>query len=152
VRAVPGSYIVRLTAGAQTMEQSFTVRMDPRITVSDDDMAAWQREARTIERTQCTLAAAARDLAELERHAADLQATDRGAEAQSLAGRLRPIVLALRGDPRDPGHVNLPGRLNWLTIQVGNYSGRPTQAQSEWIATYAAAAEDVIRKLKALKP
>lgn len=151
VRAVPGSYTVRLTAGKQALEQTLALRMDPRITVTDEDMAAWQREARVIEHTQCTLAAAARDLAELERKAAEMQARNRGADAQSLASRLRPIVLALRGDPRDPKHVNLPGRLNWLTIQVGNYSGRPTTAQSEWIATYAAAAEDVIRRLKALQ-
>ena len=43
------------------------------------------------------------------------------------------MILALRGDPKDPGHVNLPGRLNWLTIQVGNNSSAPTAAQMEWI-------------------
>jgi hypothetical protein len=46
-------------------------------------------------------------------------------------------VLGLVGDPRDPGHVNLSGRINWLTIQVGNNSGRPTAAQSEWIETFS---------------
>jgi len=47
--------------------------------------------------------------------------------------------------------VNLPGRINWLTIQVGNYSGRPTAAQAEWIATYARQTADVVAALDALK-
>jgi photosystem II stability/assembly factor-like uncharacterized protein len=151
VRAVPGEYTVRLTAGTHTVEQTVTVRMDPRINVSAEDMSVWHREALLLEHTECTLAAAAADLAELERRAADLQSQNRGSEAQALSSSLRPLVLALRGDPKDPGHVNLPGRVNWLTIQVGNYSSRPTKAQSEWIAKYSAAADDVVKRLRALR-
>jgi hypothetical protein len=44
--------------------------------------------------------------------------------------------------------VNLPGRVNWLTIQVGNYSGRPTAAQLEWIGTYAKQTEEIVRALE----
>ena len=64
---------------------------------------------------------------------------------------LRPVVLALRGDPKDPGHVNLPARLNWLTIQVGNNSGAPTAAQMEWIGTFAEQAASAIAKLEEIK-
>jgi hypothetical protein len=59
--------------------------------------------------------------------------------------------LGLRGDPLDPGHVNLPGRINWLTIQVGNYSGRPTAAQMEWIATYADQTDALVRRFADVK-
>ena len=41
--------------------------------------------------------------------------------------------------------------MNWLTIQVGNNSGKPTKAQSEWIAKYAADADQVLRALKDLR-
>jgi hypothetical protein len=41
--------------------------------------------------------------------------------------------------------------VNWLTIQVGNNSGRPTKAQSEWIKTYAAQAEEVAKAVAALR-
>ena len=68
-----------------------------------------------------------------------------------MRGELGAVTLILRGDPRDPGHVNLPGRINWLTIQVGNYSGRPTKAQSEWIHKYAAEADAVVARLNALR-
>ncbi len=141
-----------LSAGGTTLRQPLTVRMDPRINASESDMQAWHREASIIEHTECSLRAAVADLAALERQARELETQGRKADADSILSQLRPIALALRGDPRDPGHVNLPGRLNWLTVQVGNNSGRPTAAQSEWIRTYAAEAEAVIKKLASLKP
>jgi hypothetical protein len=142
-----------LTAAGQTLEQPLTVRPDPRIKTSAEDMQAWLTSARTIERTECTLDRATADLAVLERRLNEMASQPNGAPAQveSLRKELRPIVLALRGDSRDPGHVNLPGRINWLTIQVGNYSGRPTAAQAEWIATYAKQTEAVVAALEAVK-
>ena len=70
---------------------------------------------------------------------------------ESRQSELRPVVLALRGDPKDPGHVNLPGRINWLTIQVGNNSGVPTAAQMEWIGKYAEQTAQAIAKLDEIK-
>ncbi len=151
LRAVPGTYTVQLTAGGASAQQSFQVRMDPRIQVTDQDMQAWYREASMIERTECTLSRAAAMLAELERRAAELEAGGKGEAAGAMRGELGAVTLILRGDPRDPGHVNLPGRINWLTIQVGNYSGRPTKAQSEWIHKYAAEADAVVTRLNALR-
>jgi len=153
VRAIPGEYTVRLTAAGQTAEQRVTVRMDPRVKATAEDMRVWHTEARTIERIDCTLDRASADLAAVERQLADLETRTPGARAQidALRRELRPIVLALRGDPRDPGHVNLPGRINWLTIQVGNYSGRPTAAQMEWIATYARQTAEVVAALDRVK-
>ena len=154
MRAIPGSYTVRLTAGGVVLEQQVTVRVDPRVRTTPDDWQAWQREARTIERTECTLRRAVASLAVVERQLADAQSRATGAPARDeiarLGRELRPVVLALRGDPTDPGHVNLPGRVNWLTIQVGNNSGRPTAAQAEWIAIYAKQTAEVVSTLNAL--
>jgi photosystem II stability/assembly factor-like uncharacterized protein len=137
VRAIPGDYTVRLTVGGQTVATTTaTVRMDPRVKASAADMLAWQEAARKIERTDCRLDRATEELARLQ--------------GRASAEQLRPLVLALRGDPRDPGHVNLPGRINWLTIQVGNYSGRPTKAQLEWIDIYAKQADEIIAKIQSL--
>jgi hypothetical protein len=74
-----------------------------------------------------------------------------GADVAAARRALRPLVLAFVGDPRDPGHLNLPGRINWLTIQVGNYSGKPTPAQMEWIATYSAEVDRYVAELEKLK-
>lgn len=154
VRAIPGDYTVRLTASGKTVEQPVTVRHDPRVKASAEDMKVWYREAKTIEKTECALDRAAAELAAIERQLTALDAAADPTKREQIAaiGRdLRPIALALRGDPRDPGHVNLPGRINWLTIQVGNYSGRPTAAQMEWIATYATQTQEVVEKLDLLK-
>jgi hypothetical protein len=69
------------------------------------------------------------------------------AEADALRARLRPVTLGLYGDVRDPGHINLSSRVNWLTIQVGNYSGRPTDAQMEWIARWARMTDEYVEQL-----
>jgi hypothetical protein len=155
VRAIPGEYRVRLQVGEEVVEQPLTVRADPRVKSTPEDMQAWRTAAKTIERVECSLDRAAADLAAIDRQVADLErrASDQATKARVEAVRreLRPIVLALRGDPRDPGHVNLPGRINWLTIQVGNNSGRPTAAQTEWITRYAEQADAVVRALDAVK-
>ena len=155
VRAIPGEYTVQLDAGGQVLKQTATVRMDPRVTATQQDMQVWHREAQKIERMQCGLSRAAGELASIERQLDELDA--RAADAQtksaiaSVRTELRPIVLGLQGDPRDAGHVNLPGRINWLTIQVGNYSGRPTAAQVEWIAKYSAQTNALLERFETVK-
>jgi hypothetical protein len=148
VRAIPGEYTVRLTALGTTLQQPVTVRRDPRVSATTADMDVWYAAAQKIERTECTLARARADLAEVERQ---IDARPAGPETEALRRDLRPVVLALRGDPRDPGHVNLPSRLNWMTIQVGNNSGRPTAAQMEWIGKYAELTNAAIAQLDAIK-
>ena len=114
----------------------------------------WHLAAQKIEHTECTLVRAAADLGDVERQLAALEERPEDATREALLGirrDLRPLVLALRGDPRDPEHVNLPGRLNWLTIQVGNNSGKPTAAQMEWIGKYAEQTETVVSKLGEIK-
>jgi hypothetical protein len=39
VRVVPGEYKVRMTVAGQTAEESFTVRLDPRVTANQSDLA-----------------------------------------------------------------------------------------------------------------
>ena len=99
-------------------------------------MEAWLAEARKIEEMECTArrgAAQARALAgQLEDLGERLDSSGSEAPAmeeatreelrtlvESILEELRPVYLGRRGDVRDPGHVNLPGRINWLTIQEG---------------------------------
>ena len=142
VRAVPGTYAVRLALGGKTSERPVVVRMDPRVDASAADMEEWQRAAATIERAECTVRDALASLRPLDARLQAVEETSEDAsiraEAATVRDALRPILLGFAGDVRDPGHVNLAGRLNWFTIQVGNYSGRPTTAQWEWIERYAA--------------
>ena len=40
--------------------------------------------------------------------------------------------------------------MNWLTIQVGNYTGRPTPAQMEWIGRFGADRDRLVGQLDAI--
>jgi len=154
IRAIPGTYTVTMSVLGQTLTQPGTVRSDPRLSTTAEGMREWHRAATTIERTDCRLDRASAELAAIEQELTALEASSDAATRERAAAarrELRPIALALRGDARDPGHVNLPSRLNWLTIQVGNNSGPPTRAQSDWIATYAKQTDDVLAAFDALK-
>ena len=140
VRAIPGTYSVRLTLEGETSEGQVRVRMDPRVDASAADMEEWYRAATRIERMQCTVVYALAVLQTLDGVLrGQVENSDDAsirAEAAALREALRPILLGFAGDVRDPGHVNLAGRLRWFTIQIGNYSGPPTAAQWEWIERY----------------
>ena len=64
---------------------------------------------------------------------------------------LKPLAADFAGDPREPDRLNLRGKMNWFTIQVGNYSGRPTPAQIEWIDKFGAERDRLIATLDALE-
>ncbi len=151
LRAVPGEYTVRLVAPGQTLEQPLRVRIDPRVDAGEEDLRAWHVAAKKIERMECTIDNAAARVRSLDAQLADA-ATSGGdtslrADAEAVRRELRPIALGLYGDSRDPGHINLAGRVNWLTIQVGNYTGRPTAAQTEWIDRWARMTDDYVAQL-----
>ena len=152
VRTIPGTYTVTLAIDDRTERQPVTVRMDPRITVTDADMRVWHEQAAIIERMDCQADAAAAEVRTLDARLAQQEKdASTSADAADARKRLRPLVLAFVGDARDPGHVNLPGRINWLTIQVGNYSGKPTPAQMKWIAEYSAEVDRYVKQLAEFK-
>jgi hypothetical protein len=143
---------VTLAVDDRVERQPVTVRMDPRITVSDADMRVWHEQAAIIERMDCQADAAAAEVRALDARLAQQEAGGPArADAAEARKRLRPLVLAFVGDARDPGHINLPGRINWLTIQVGNYSGKPTPAQMKWIAEYSAEVDRYVKALADVK-
>ena len=152
VRAIPGTYTARLTLADEASERPVAVRMDPRVDASAADMEAWYRAASTIERAECTVRVALARLRPLDARLEQLEQTSEDpslrAEAAAVRRELRPVLLGFAGDARDPGHVNLAGRINWFTIQVGNYSGPPTAAQSEWIERYARQVEEYAAMLE----
>jgi photosystem II stability/assembly factor-like uncharacterized protein len=151
-RAIPGAYLIRLSMAGEVREQPLVVRMDPRVNASEADMEEWHDAATTIERAECTVRGALARLRPLDLRLQEVERTSSDAELRNEAAdvrrALRPVMLGFAGDVRDPGHVNLSGRLNWFTIQVGNYSGPPTAAQWEWIRRYAGQVEEYSAMLK----
>jgi hypothetical protein len=151
---IPGDYTVRLHALGETVEQRVHVRADPRVNVTPADFVTWERAARTIEATECAIMRGAAQVRSLDRQLAELERNAHDASLRTAAAtvrrELRPAVLALVGNVSDPGHINLAGRIDWLRIQVGNNSGRPTAAQSETIASYASQTATSVAQIDAV--
>jgi hypothetical protein len=141
VRAIPGEYRVRITVAGEALEEAIQLRQDPNVPATPQEMATWLAQARKIEEMECTARSAGALVRSLDQELEVLAETELEPEirriAETLREELRPVFLGFVGDARDPGHVNLPGRINWLTIQVGNYAGRPTRAQLDWIDRYS---------------
>ena len=74
------------------------------------------------------------------------------ADAVKLGQKIQQQLANVRSDfvpPRySPEHLNLMIRVNELTEEVGNYSGRPTQAQEEWIAMFEVQVQQVLNRLE----
>lgn len=140
VRALPGDYKVRLTAVGQTVEESFHVRLDPRVKASQEDVAAHYRETKRVEGMQCSITQTLNQIQSLDGQLVNVEKTvsDAAIKAEAAAVRkeLNAIAADLGAGSRAEDRLNLRGKLNWFTIQVGNYSGRPTDAQIEWIGRF----------------
>ncbi len=152
IRALPGTYRVRLAVRGRTLEQPFEVWLDPRVTATREDLEVWYREVKRIEGIECGVAEALETIDGLMRRI-DAAASARGEDA-ALAGarrELASLAAKLGGDPRHPDHDNLRAKIDWLTIQVGNYTGRPTVAQMEWIARFERQLADWLADLERIR-
>ncbi|HBY58263.1 MAG TPA: hypothetical protein DEH78_00470, partial [Solibacterales bacterium] len=137
-RVLPGQYKVRLNALGEISEQPLTVRLDPRLTVSDADLKVYGEQVALLHQTQCAISA--------------MQADIRKAVAANHPQRaeLERIGNALNSPPRDPEHENIFRKLAWLVDQVGGCTCRPTAAQIEWIGRFADATRDYRTQLDAI--
>jgi photosystem II stability/assembly factor-like uncharacterized protein len=154
IRALPGEYKVRLTALGRTAEESLTVRLDPNVTATAQDLDVYYREVKKIESIECSTSEAMSRIATLDGQLAGAESKTTDAQiksdGESVRKELRAIAVELNGDPREPDHLNLRGKINWLTIQVGNYTGRPTPAQIEWIDRFSADRDRLVAHLEAV--
>jgi photosystem II stability/assembly factor-like uncharacterized protein len=150
-RVLPGEYRVRLRALGETVEETFTVRMDPRVHASPEDLDAYYTEVKRLYGMQCSIDGALGKIASIHSQMAALTPQVTAEEIKSLAADLRKQVDAIEVDleprPNDPEHLNLRRRLTWLVDQVQNYSGRPTKAQVEWIGIFETQLKKVLLDL-----
>jgi len=130
-RVMPGEYRVRLTAFGETVEQSLSVRLDPRLRVTDEDLAIYQREVNKMQSTRCAIRDATRRIGSVEEQLANLEGKVPGTRLGPLAANVSQELTSVRDEL-----LEVSSRLRWLVNQVGNHIGRPTAAQIEWIGIY----------------
>ena len=144
-RVMPGEYRVRLTALGETAEQPLTVRIDPRVKASPEDLSIYSREVNIMQATRCLITEANGRIGGVEPQLAALEGKLPNAELRTLAAGVSKELTALG---EELGEVS--SRLRWLVDQVGNHLGRPTPAQIEWIGIYDQRVRDAAARLDAL--
>jgi photosystem II stability/assembly factor-like uncharacterized protein len=153
-RAMPGSYLIRLEALGETAQEQFIVRLDPRIHASPSDLEAYSREVKRLYGMQCSIDASLTKIASIRNQVTAVSPKLTESEMKSLAEELKQtlnsIEVDLEAPPSDPEHLNLRRRLTWLVDQVQNYSGRPTNAQVEWIGIFESQLKPLILRLNDL--
>jgi photosystem II stability/assembly factor-like uncharacterized protein len=151
VRVLPGEFTARLTALGQTQEQKFEVRMDPRINVSADDMAEYYKAMKRLTEMQRSIAQSLERIRRIDAQLTETETTWSDAEALKQGQGIQKELSSVRDDlipPRyDPEHLNLANRVGQITEEVGNYSGRPTVAQEEYISMYEDQVRGVLKRL-----
>lgn len=149
-RAMPGDYKVRLTALGETAEQTLTVRVDPRVQVSAADLGAYQDTVTRLVNMQCSIDQAMARITSLNRQLSDERIpANLHSQAAQLKTGLQAIGVDLSPDPRDPEHLNLRGKIAWMSTQVQNYTGRPTQVQLEYTANFEQQLQPLLQRLDA---
>ena len=96
--ALPGTYSVKLTASGKTSTQSLTIKMDPRVKISSDDLKAqFELETKIVAAMERDFAALA-GLRDLRVKLRQIQAAD-GAGLQSKIAELDKKAADLEGTP-----------------------------------------------------
>jgi len=141
-RAVPGTYGVRLSAGAWTATETFRVLPDPRVTATVADLQAQHDLQTRINRRIADTYAAVKEIRDLKdqlrQRAADAARAGGGADVEKAAATLTDELNAVEGEllnlkfrsEKDPLNFEpkLDNLLAYLSNIVGNGDGRPTQA------------------------
>lgn len=153
-RVLPGEYRVELQALGETVEETFTVRLDPRVHANETDLGAYYTEVKRLYGMQCSIDTALNQIHSIDAQMSAISPKLTVEEVKSLAmdlkKRLGTIEADLEPPAKDPEHLNLRRRLTWLVDQVQNYSGRPTKAQIEWIGIFEAQLKKLILELNSV--
>jgi hypothetical protein len=150
----PGSYTARLTVGGKTHTASFTVKMDPRLQVSE---AALQKKFKL----EMTLASHLSDSSRAVTQAGSIrdslqkisqQAQDSTRDSiQAFQTKLAAVLGVAAGPSNDATLTRVNGQISTLYGQVWQADAEPTAAQSEAGAAAEHDASDAMKRWEALK-
>jgi len=137
MRVLPGTYTVNLIVGKQTLQETFKVRLDPRINVNSKDLEAYKNAVRNLLQMQYMMKDAQNQIDQIETQMSKILEipTDNAirAKIKVLRKELAKIKHTFSSPRHNPQLPNLLQRVEWLIRQVSLYTGRPTKAQQEYI-------------------
>jgi hypothetical protein len=153
--ATPGRYIARLSMGGKEYRQEFTIRRDPRITATDEDLQA-QFKLLTDIRDRTTEITEAVGRLRKARQGLDARAASGDAEATRTREKLSAIENALT---RLPGPIpmvlppkGLNNRLAALSSEVAKADSRPTKPMYAVYEDLSGKVAEQLRQLNAIAP
>lgn len=144
-RANPGTYSVELKVGDSTMTESFAVTRDPRLTASDEDLAAQHQMKTGIRDRVSQIHEMVNQINSLNKQldawAGRFEAGDANeslaSDAKSIKEKLEPILdglAPLKPDALQPGETRLKDKLTTLSTMIDESDDAPTQGANEVFA------------------
>jgi DNA repair ATPase RecN len=153
-RVLPGEFKVRFSVSKETFEQTFEVRLNPRIKISKKEIAAYDFAVRKLARMQLSVNEAMARIQLVERQLSELkksQIEERiKRKAEEIRKALADVRVELRPNPRFPETLSLESRISSLRQQIENCTTPPTRAQAEWIDTFDEQLNRVLDRLQGL--
>ncbi len=151
VRVLAGEYSARLQALGETAEQKFDVRLDPHTTPGAADMAEHYKTMKQVVRMQYTVDETLERIKRIDSHIDELEKSIADEETKKECERVRKEMDAPRDDLQSPRffpeHFNLRSRVHEIAEEIGNFSGKPTKAQGEYVGVFEGQLEDVLKRL-----
>ena len=175
-RAAPGTYSIKVTAGAQSATSSVKVEEDPRIQISESDRTRWHDAQMKVYELQKSAYAARRSVQALTRQIEDLQKSlkDTHDTPESVTSALksaseqldkiqRRLVMVrdqsgFAGPPLPGTPIPIISRLQRISFALEGYTAPPTPQQAselevlskdlnEWNADYNKFVDEEVTKL-----
>ncbi len=147
----PASTFAQLVTSGETVEQPLVVRLDPRVTVSPDDLAEQGRSVGRLVAMDCSIRQATEEMTSVETQLSALERSVDAASVRAQAREVRDSINAVRdrfeSNPRGAAPLNLARKIGRLREEIEAYSGRPTVAQNEWVDTFDRELQEVLRNL-----
>jgi hypothetical protein len=114
-------------------------------------MAEYYKAMKRLTEMQRSIAQSLERIRRIDAQLTETETTWSDAEALKQGQGIQKELSSVRDDlipPRyDPEHLNLANRVGQITEEVGNYSGRPTVAQEEYISMYEDQVRGVLKRL-----
>ena len=153
-QVLPGEYRARLSAFGQIMEQPFKVRLDPRLKVSQEELAAQYQAVSRLVNMQLSLSEALSQIQSADRQMSEKEKLLSDPEVKKKTEIVVQELAVLRNQLRSRGGYigpsNLDRKISSVLQQIRNCTARPTKAQSEQIEVIDQQLKEIQNKLKNL--
>ncbi|MFQ5790039.1 MAG: hypothetical protein ACE5JI_06115 [Acidobacteriota bacterium] len=151
-RVLPGSYRVRVTAREHTVEESFDVRLDPRLSTRREDLVAQYEAVRRMVGLEHETDEALEQIRSVLEQTASLEKRLEKEELQGELASIRKKLSSIQDELRaDPGGYRSPARLkeriSQLRRAIDGHTSPPTRAQSEWMERFEQDLDKVLDQL-----